>query len=194
VGSDWDEYAGEWDSDEEVVLYSERAFVSLREQVALDGLHVLDFGCGTGRLTQHLAKHAKRVVGLDTSPAMLAVLERKALPNVLTVGDELTSDLAATHPGFRDEFDVITASSVCGFLAEYDSTLRLLKSLLAPDGVFVQWDWLSPGPASDHGLTEQEVLGALRQTGFKSVSVSTPFSMSGPRGTMDVLMGLGRNA
>lgn len=33
--------------------------------------YALDFGCGVGRLTQAIARHFKRVVGVDLSPAMI---------------------------------------------------------------------------------------------------------------------------
>lgn len=33
--------------------------------------HAVDFGCGVGRLTVPLAKHAKKVTGLDVSPSMI---------------------------------------------------------------------------------------------------------------------------
>jgi predicted TPR repeat methyltransferase len=193
LSNEWDEYAGEWDSDEDVLLYSEKAFRSLGDHVALDNLNVLDFGCGTGCLTEKLANPAKRVVGLDTSPAMLAVLEGKRLANVLTVGDELTSKLVATHPYLQAKFDLISASSVCGFLPDYEGALLLLKSLLAPGGLFVQWDWLASEPDSDDGLTEDRVCDALNGSGFDSVSVSVPFSLASSQGRLDVLMGMDRN-
>jgi SAM-dependent methyltransferase len=38
--------------------------------------HVLDFGCGAGRLSQALAAHAGKVVGVDVSEPMLATARR----------------------------------------------------------------------------------------------------------------------
>ena len=40
-------------------------------QVDLHKSKVLDFGCGVGRLSQAMAKHFKRVVGVDIAPAMI---------------------------------------------------------------------------------------------------------------------------
>lgn len=42
----------------------------------------IDFGCGVGRLTFALARHAKRVVGIDAAPTMLAIAGQRAAPNV----------------------------------------------------------------------------------------------------------------
>jgi len=41
---------------------------------------VLDFGCGAGRLTQALARHAGEVTGVDISPGMLAAAQRLNAP------------------------------------------------------------------------------------------------------------------
>ncbi len=193
MSSEWDEYAGDWDSDEEVIQYSEKAFQSLGELVPLDGLNVLDFGCGTGLLAEKIAGLAKRVVGLDTSPAMLAVLEGKQLANVATLEGELSEELIAGSALLRSRFDLVVASSVCGFLPDYERTLHLLKSLIVPGGLFVQWDWLTSGDGSDHGFTSEMVLGALKGAGFDAVSVTSPYSMESAKGEMKVLMGVGRS-
>ena len=79
MSSDWDEYAVDWDSNADVVLYSEKAFYSLASIVSLEGLNILDFGCETGQLTERMSKYADSVVGLDTSSEMLAVLRRKRI-------------------------------------------------------------------------------------------------------------------
>jgi predicted TPR repeat methyltransferase len=191
--NEWDEYAGDWDSDEEVVQYSEKAYQSLLSVVSLEGLRVLDFGCGTGRLTERLAQSSANVVGLDTSPAMLAVLERKQLPHVSTVEFVLTEELVGNCPLLAPRFDLIVASSVCAFLDNYEGTLSLLKSLLVSGGLFVQWDWLSEVEGGGHGFTHEAVSGALARAGFADVSVTSVFSMAGPSDDMNVLMGVGRN-
>jgi len=191
MSSEWDEYARDWDSNEDVVSYSENAFQSLCEVVSPDGLNVLDFGCGTGSLTEKLAQHANGIVALDTSPAMLAVLKGKSLSNVVTIAEELSDELLLKNVLLQPEFNLIVASSVCGFLSDYEGTLRLLKSLLAHGGWFVQWDWLATEAEHETGLTKEAVLSALRGAGFRKVSVSTPFAMASAKGEMDVLMGVG---
>ena len=91
-----------------------------------------------------------------------------------------------------NRFELIIASSVCGFLPDYEGTLRFLKSLLAPGGWFVQWDWLAADAGSDHGLTEEVVRNTLVGIGLEDVAVSQPFPMAGKEGEMVVLMGAGR--
>lgn len=61
-----------------------------REQgVGVDGLSVLDVGCGSGRYTLRLAKTARTVIALDISDEMLRILEEDAaaqgLDNIVCV-------------------------------------------------------------------------------------------------------------
>jgi predicted TPR repeat methyltransferase len=188
--NEWDESAAGWDNDKDVVRYADQAFRRLGEIVAPNNLNILDFGCGTGCLTDRLAAQARSIVALDTSLAMLAVLERKGLPNVETLGVELTSKAVAKHPILQSPFDLIVASSVCGFLPDYEGSLALLTSLLAPGGWFIQWDWVAA--QGEPGLTLESVAAALENAGLKAITVSTPFSMEGPEGDTPVLMGVGQ--
>lgn len=125
---------------------------------------------------------------------MLAVLEGKGLANVVAIGDELSDELVDGHPLFRQKFDLIVASSVCGFLKDYEEALRLLKSLLMRGGWFVQLDWLATGTDPESGFTKEAVLSALEGAGFDKVKVTAPFSMVSSPGEMAVLMGVGQNA
>ncbi|MDT0275336.1 class I SAM-dependent methyltransferase [Blastococcus goldschmidtiae] len=66
---------GRWDTDAFLQLGRDDV-ASARKQLSALGLpatwdRVLDFGCGTGRLSQALAEHAAEVVGVDVSPPML---------------------------------------------------------------------------------------------------------------------------
>jgi len=149
MSENWDDYAAEWNDNEDAILYSRKAFKTLIDQFNLTGLSVLDFGCGTGLLTEQISPLANTVVALDSSQKMISVLNSKNLPNVTTLSDPLSVDSINEHPSLQNKFKLIVASSVLGFIPEYKSTLLLLKSLLAPDGVLVQWDWLSPSNDSD---------------------------------------------
>lgn len=57
----------------------------LQAQVKAAGTHVLELGCGSGRLLPHLAKVSQFVVGVDNSAAMLALAATrcKKLPILL---------------------------------------------------------------------------------------------------------------
>ena len=192
MSDSWDDYADEWDTNIDAIQYSEKAFDSLLSEVDIKGLNILDFGCGTGLLTERMSPLANRIVTLDASKKMIEVLQAKNLANVFAVSESLTSSLINNNSVFNDKFDVIVASSVFSFLPGYVPTLKLLKSLLVSDGLLLHWDWLSPEPGSDFGLSESSVKKSLEEAGFNEISISSPFSLTSSKGTMPVIMGVAK--
>lgn len=194
MSNEWDEYAENWDVDPEVEEYSIKAFSELLKNISIDDLDVLDFGCGTGALAQLMSPKVKSIVAIDPSTEMIKHLNKKSLTNVSSISDYLSKELIQNLPDFENKFDLIVASSVCGFLPDYEATLSLLKYLLKEDGVYVQWDWLSNDDSSGMGLSERRVKQAFVANGFINTRVTSPFIMSSSKGNMPVLMAIGQNA
>jgi 2-polyprenyl-3-methyl-5-hydroxy-6-metoxy-1,4-benzoquinol methylase len=194
LSNEWDEYAENWDVDPTVEEYAKNAFSALLQNININGLTVLDFGCGTGALTQLMSPTAKSIVAIDPSSEMIKHLDKKALNNVSSISDYLSKELVQSLPEFKNKFDVIVASSVCGFLPDYEATLSLLKSLLKDGGVFVQWDWLSNDDSSEMGLSVKRVKQAFVANDFVNTKVKRAFIMSSSEGSMPVLMAIGENA
>lgn len=188
----WDSYAGEWDENASTSVYVDHAYDALVNITSLDGLRVLDFGSGTGLLAERIAGDAHEIVALDGSEKMIEQLKKKALPNVFPIADFLTSDLIKQDVLLHQKFDLITASSVCAFVPNYEETLLLLKSLLNPTGIYVQWDWLVMEEEAGSGFTERQVDQALLAAGFKDISLSHPFSMGSGAEAMPVLMAVAK--
>ncbi len=188
----WDQYADTWDGDPTTRAYAAAAFASLQpvladHGLALDGSRVCDFGCGTGLLTQHLVSSGAAVDAVDTSVAMLDVLraklERHAWRDVRVATDLLGGE----------SYDLITCSSVCGFLDDYPATVERLVGLLKPGGLFVQWDWERDSSSDDpHGLTRDEIRGALAAGGLAAIQVATGFDVSVDGQSVRPLMGHGQ--
>ncbi len=97
----------------------------------------LDFGCGVGRLTQALARHFDRVVGVDVSPRMLALAgDLNAFPSRVSYVNNQRDDLRL----FGDAaFDFIISNIVLqhlppelalGYVGEF-------FRMLAPGGALV---------------------------------------------------------
>jgi 2-polyprenyl-3-methyl-5-hydroxy-6-metoxy-1,4-benzoquinol methylase len=193
LSNEWDEYAENWDIDPTVEEYAKNAFSELLDNINIDGLSVLDFGCGTGALTQLISPTVKSIVAIDPSSEMIKLLDKKALENVSSISDYLSEELVRSLPEFKNKFDLIVASSVCGFLPDYEETLSLLKSLLKNGGVFVQWDWLSEDDSSGMGLSEKRVKQAFEVNQFVNTNITSPFVMSSSKGNMPVLMAIGKN-
>ena len=125
---------------------------------------------------------------------MISVLNDKCLPNVSTLAITLTEETIGENHLLHDNFDLVVASSVCGFLEDYKNTLKLIKTLLFKNGLFVQWDWLAPDNDCDFGFTEDSVSAALRNTGMQNISITQPFSMTSSKGIMKVLMAVAKNS
>ena len=186
---DWDEHAAGWDDNPDVRTYAEYAYKHLTDAIDLTGLRVLDFGCGTGLLSAHMAREAAHVVALDPSPKMIDVVKAKSLPDVTPVGGTMTSGYIDPEP----MFDLVTAASVCAFVPDYAETLQQIRARLRSGGHFVQWDWLAEVPA--FGFSEIEIRAAVMAAGFADVAITQPFSISrGDDGPMPVLMAVAANA
>ena len=194
MSESWDQYAEGWDSNADVILYSERAFDSLCKLVNLEGLSVLDFGCGTGLLTERMAQKANQILGLDSSEKMISVLQSKQLNNVETLVADISEEAIKSSASLKSKYDLIVASSVCAFLPDYEGTLQLLKTLLKPNGTFVQWDWLKEEGESGFGLDEKAIETALSKSGMKIIKIEKTFSLESKEGLMQVIMGVAKNA
>ncbi|MGB5756166.1 MAG: class I SAM-dependent methyltransferase [Acidimicrobiales bacterium] len=191
MSNEWDQYAQSWDDDPAARAYAAAAFSSLAEPLQasalpLDGAHVLDFGCGTGLLAEHLVAAGATIDAVDTSRAMLDVLDAK-----IDQHDWTTVRTSTDLPDEVTRFDLVVCSSVCSFLDDYPSTVDELVSRLIPGGLFVQWDWERTGD-DEHGLTRDQIRRTLTAAGLADTDVNTGFTVEVNGQTMSPLMGLGR--
>ena len=194
MSENWDQYAEEWDTNEDVKIYSEKAYKTLLETFEIEGLNILDFGCGTGLLTEKMAPFAHRILAVDSSEKMISVLKDKRLKNVITLAVNLSEETMRANKFLQVKFDLIVASSVCAFLPDFEKTLRLLKTLLIPNGHFVQWDWLETIKDPGFGFTNNRIESAFINSGFQVLSISKPFSLTSKDGEMKVIMGVAKKA
>ena len=192
--NEWDKYAADWDGNEDVRRYAEEAFNSWTTTIAplvshLPQCRILDFGCGTGLLTEKIAPLCREIVAVDPSPKMVDVLRKKIndkkLQNIVALNTTVTSDSVSTEPCFKDKFDVVVASSVCSFLPDYAATLCAITDLMKPGAVFVQWDWLAEMPP-------EKIQSAFAQAGLIEHHLGEAFVMTSDDEAMPVVMGVGR--
>jgi SAM-dependent methyltransferase len=94
-------------------LHGEARFV---DAMVPPGAHILDAGCGPGRVGGALAERGHRVVGVDVDPVLIAAAEHDHPGPTWIVGDLAELDLRAR--GIDEGFDVIVcAGNVMAFLA-----------------------------------------------------------------------------
>jgi ubiquinone/menaquinone biosynthesis C-methylase UbiE len=96
----------------------------------VDGLRVLDAGCGTGRFTACVERRAARLAGVDLDPAMLAVAAHRVRVPLLAAD--------ACRLPFQDAaFDVAIAVTVCEFTASPAAVVAELARVTRPGGRIV---------------------------------------------------------
>lgn len=107
----------------------------LVDAMAPRGSHILDAGCGPGRLGGYLAAAGHRVVGVDVDPVLIEAAQHDHPGPRYLVGDLAELDLPAR--GIAEPFDVIvSAGNVMAFLAPSTrrQVLGRLRAHLAGDG------------------------------------------------------------
>jgi SAM-dependent methyltransferase len=107
----------------------------LVDAMAPRGAHILDAGCGPGRVGGYLAAAGHRVVGVDVDPALIEAAEQDHPGPRWLVGDLAELDLPAR--GITEPFDlIVSAGNVMTFLAPTTrvQVLGRLRAHLTPDG------------------------------------------------------------
>jgi len=107
------------------------------ELAAEAGGPVLDVGCGTGRVTLHLARRGADVTGLDVEPPLVDELRRRAEAERLYLGAEVADVREPTAGPARNPL-VIAAMQLIqlvGGAPQRASALGRIASSLRPGGV-----------------------------------------------------------
>lgn len=150
-----DAYAARVETAPYNALYERPALLALLPP--LDGLRVLDAGCGSGVYAGLLAERGARVTGIDESAAMLAHARRR----LAGTGVELrTADLRAPLPFADASFDGVVSALVLHYLRDWSAPLAELRRVLRPGG------WLAFSthhPAMEVQLFNPERYGEVEQ-------------------------------
>jgi len=121
-------YARENDSGLFNAHYARPATLDLLGDVT--GRSILDAGCGAGPLSVALRDGGAQVTGFDSSPAMVALAQRRLGADARV----LVADLANPLPFDTGEFDDAVASLVLHYLEDWSGPLAELHRVLKPGG------------------------------------------------------------
>jgi trans-aconitate 2-methyltransferase len=106
------------------------------ERLELQGdEHVLDAGCGSGRITEELIGRLPRghAIAVDQSPSMVAAARRRLGEDAdIRVMDLLALDLQLERP-----LDAVLSTATFHWIADHDRLFRELRSVLARGGRLV---------------------------------------------------------
>jgi SAM-dependent methyltransferase len=180
VSSEWDAMAGEWD--DLAATYRDGFVRVLYNFITTDSL-VLDFGCGTGLLTDKLRENVSQVICVDPAPQMIAQVKEKiragewrnvqaycsALAHLKDAPENIQHEMRA----LEGKVDLIVASSVLSFIPEQDVTATMIElgSLLRPNGCLLHSDWPKSETHPD-GFTEQSALKFYEIAGLEKKSAN----------------------
>jgi demethylmenaquinone methyltransferase/2-methoxy-6-polyprenyl-1,4-benzoquinol methylase len=108
-------------------------------RVPHDGGHVLDVATGTGLVAEQLLAHGHRVTGLDQSPDMLAIAQRR-----FGDGVELVQASATALPFPDASFDHLTFTYLLRYVDEPAATLAELARVVRPGGTVANLEFCVP--------------------------------------------------
>ena len=97
---------------------------------------VMDFGCGSGVITNKLAKSTERIEAIDLSEGMINVAKKQAEDNSI-------SNIKYAQASIFDErfevgtFDVILSFNVLHYIEDMPELMGRINTLLKPGGLFI---------------------------------------------------------
>ncbi|MBV9048726.1 MAG: methyltransferase domain-containing protein [Solirubrobacterales bacterium] len=162
-----------------------RRELAVRTVAARDSPRVLDVGCGSGRIGEHVVEAgAGRYLGIDFSEPMIELardrLERFGSRVLLLTADFLTAEL--TGP-----YDVVIALGLFDYLPQPHLFTRRMFALCADGGCVVasfprfslvkgptrqiRYEWLADCPIFNYSRRELEML--LGASGFGPLEITT---------------------
>ena len=199
--SHFDDKAATWDDDPDKVRHSRDVARALASAVPTDGrTRLLEYGAGTGLVTQALLDRVGPVTLADSSAGMREVLQRKVDAGILPADARVWALDLETEPVPGDRFDLVVSSLVLHHVHRLDVVLAAFAELLQPgghlciadldreDGSFHSYDF-----GGHHGFDRDEVAAALAvasagSIGFVGLVVPHALRLAGVQRTRDLAL------
>jgi 2-polyprenyl-6-hydroxyphenyl methylase/3-demethylubiquinone-9 3-methyltransferase len=102
---------------------------------SLNGLRILDIGCGGGLLSEPLARLGAAVVGADPAEANIEAAKLHAAAGGLAIDYRATTAEALADAG--ECFDVVLAMEVVEHVADLNLFVRRCSEMVKPDGLMI---------------------------------------------------------
>ncbi len=174
----FDEKAATWDDDPAHVERAQVVAGAIREAVPLDSsVRLLEYGAGTGLVSQALCHTVGPITVADTSAGMRKVMQDKVAAGVMADARVWDLDLAsAPLPASEERFDLIVTVLTLHHLQRLEPVLSNFAVLLAEGGHLAiadldEEDGTFHGDGFDghHGFDHDALADDLRTAGFTDV-------------------------
>ena len=184
INNEWNSLAGEWD--DLASSYRDIFIKVLWQQTGLEPNEkrvIVDFGCGTGLLTESLRRQSPHsdFICIDAAEQMVEVVEDKiragewenvqAFCVTLAEHERASERIRNTLKSLHGKVDLITASSVLSFIPPQDlqATMKVLGTLLRPGGLLCHSDWMKSNEFP-YGYSEEKAIQVYEMAGLKPKS------------------------
>ena len=102
---------------------------------SLEGLHLLDIGCGFGDFARYARRQgAASVVGIDPSSKMIDAARNQTTDDAITYVNVAAETF---EPKLGRRFDYVISSLALHYVENYEEILRKVGSWLSPKGKFI---------------------------------------------------------
>jgi len=175
----FDEKAATWDDDPGHVERATEVARAIRGTLALDpSVRMLEYGAGTGLVSQALRNTVGPITMADSSTGMRAVMQEKVAAGAITDARVWDLDLAAAPVDDTDErFDLIVTVLTLHHIDAPGPLLSSFAALLADGGhlAIVDLDeedgsFHPEGFAGHHGFAHAALTTDLEQAGFTDIA------------------------
>lgn len=172
--------------------YSDRLIskvIDTIQELKLSNIDLLEIGCGTGLFADRIQNRCSRYLGLDISPAAIALARDRVAPLNFEVADFVTYDVE------DHTFDLVVVIDTMAYITDQPAAARKIFRALRPGGVavlttvnpfvFRRTSWVAPKGSGQHRrwLSLREFCDLLRHAGLQ-VRFSATFFPLGDRGIL----------
>ncbi|MEM9546918.1 MAG: methyltransferase domain-containing protein [Bacteroidota bacterium] len=113
-------------------LYERPALIS--KLPSLEGMRVLDAGCGVGGLSELMISRGAHVVAVDRSPEMLEIAKER----LGSKGTLMQMDLSAPLTALKTEnFNLVVSSLTLHYIEDWSVILQEINRVLLPNGELI---------------------------------------------------------
>jgi ubiquinone/menaquinone biosynthesis C-methylase UbiE len=175
----FDQLAATWDENPVIIEMTRAVSLKIMETIDLNKkMKALEFGCGTGLVTIHLASRLGHITAVDSSDNMLAELNRKietaGVKNITGIKIDMEKDTLQ-----ENDFDFIYSNMTFHHISNSGALLDILYAKLSPGGILAFSD-LDTEDGTFHidvpdvrhlGFSRGAIVSALETAGFRSCSI-----------------------